>query len=94
MPPEIAQALGGHVTASSRESPIRSPIISTKLCRAERLGSDLGSRGRRPMTDLRGSKIHNFKRFQKNTLQGIFDLELPFGGRQQNALTVGAGALS
>jgi hypothetical protein len=32
------------------------------------------------MIDLRGGRIHNFKRLQKNTLQGVFDLELPFGG--------------
>jgi hypothetical protein len=32
------------------------------------------------MTDLRGIKVANFKAFEKNTLQGIFDLELPFGG--------------
>ena len=32
------------------------------------------------MSDLRGSKVLNFKRLQKNTLQGVFDLELPFGG--------------
>jgi hypothetical protein len=32
------------------------------------------------MTDLRGIKVTNFKAFEKNTLQGIFDLELPFGG--------------
>ncbi|TPV99127.1 MAG: hypothetical protein USCAAHI_01433 [Beijerinckiaceae bacterium] len=32
------------------------------------------------MTDLRGGKILNFKKLQKNTLHGIFDLELPFAG--------------
>jgi hypothetical protein len=32
------------------------------------------------MSELRGSKILNFKKLQKNTLQGVFDLELPFSG--------------
>lgn len=32
------------------------------------------------MSDLRGGKILNFKKVQKNTLQGVFDLALPFGG--------------
>ena len=32
------------------------------------------------MSDLRGGRILNFKRLQKNTLQGVLDLELPFGG--------------
>jgi hypothetical protein len=30
--------------------------------------------------DIRGCKIRNFKPLRKNTLQGVFDLELPFAG--------------
>jgi hypothetical protein len=31
------------------------------------------------VNSLRGIKVANFKPITKNTLQGIFDLELPFG---------------